>query len=70
MIKTETQVTYQRQYNKAKIEAFKDAVKNISWNEVLNESNDPGKTYNEFLKLFMGVYEAHFPLKRKQNKNK
>ena len=44
----ETTVTYQREYNKANIESFKDAVKNISWNEVLNESNDPEKAYNEF----------------------
>ncbi len=37
----ETSVTYEREYNKANIESFKQAVKNISWNEVLNESNDP-----------------------------
>jgi hypothetical protein len=66
----ETTVTYQRDFNKANIESFKDAVKNISWNEVLTESNDPEKAYNEFLKLFMGVYEANFPFKRKQNKTK
>ena len=66
----ETTVTYQREYNKANIESFKDAVKNISWNEVLNESNDSEKAYNEFLKLFMGVYEANFPLKRKEKKRK
>ena len=69
----ETTVTYQREYNKANIESFKDAVKNISWNEVLNESNDPEKAYNEFLKLFMGVYDYMrqiFHLKEKKTKQK
>jgi uncharacterized protein YqgV (UPF0045/DUF77 family) len=32
----EITVTYQREYNKANIESFKDAVKNISWNEIFN----------------------------------
>ena len=34
---------YQREYSKIYKEAFLDALKNISWNEVLNESNDPEK---------------------------
>jgi hypothetical protein len=36
----------------------------------LDESIDPERTYNEFLKIFMDVYEVNFPLKRKQNKTR
>ena len=64
----EATVTYQRVYSETNISAFKNAVKNISWKEVLNETNDPEKAFNEFLKLFIDAYDAQFPLKRKQNK--
>jgi hypothetical protein len=50
--------------------AFKDAIKNISWEEVLNETNDPEKAFTEFMKLFMDIYDAKFPIKRKQNKTR
>ena len=66
----EATVTYQRVYSETNISAFKNTVKNISWKEVLNETNDPEKAFNEFLKLFMDAYDAQFPLKRKQNKSK
>ena len=36
----------------------------------MNETNDPEKAFNEFLRLFMDEYEIHFPLTRKQNKPK
>ncbi len=48
-------VTYQRVYSETNISAFKNAVKNISWKEVLNETNDPEKALNEFVRLFMGA---------------
>ena len=34
---TENAAIHQRNYNKANISAFKDAIKNVSWSEVLNE---------------------------------
>ena len=66
----EVTVTYQRLYSESNIEAFKDAIKNISWEEVLNETNDPEKAFTEFMKLFMDIYDAKFPIKRKQNKTR
>ncbi len=66
----EDTVTYKREYNENNISAFKNAIKNLSWKEVLNETNDPEKAFNEFLRLFMDEYEIHFPLTRKQNKPK
>jgi hypothetical protein len=66
----EVTVTYQRLYSESNIEAFKDPIKNISWEEVLNETNDPEKAFTEFMKLFMDIYGAKFPIKRKQNKTR
>ncbi len=59
-------VTYQRSFNKINTEAFKT----LSWDNILNETNDPEKGYNEFLKMFLDLYEANFPLKRRQNNRK
>ena len=66
----ETTVSCQRIYSKTDIDAFKNVVKNISWEEVLNEPKDPEKAFDEFLKLFMKIYDAQFPLKKKQSKLK
>ena len=62
--------TCQRVDGNAKIEAFKDIVKNLSWKEVLNETNDAEKAFNAFTTLFMDLYNAQFPFKRKQDKGK
>ncbi|XP_028408826.1 uncharacterized protein LOC114531415 [Dendronephthya gigantea] len=60
-------VIYQRVYNHVNMNNFSKAIKNASWDEILNEANNPEKAYNEFLELFLGLYEVNFPLKRKQN---
>ena len=49
---------------------FKNAIKTLSWNNILDVTDDPVKAYNEFLKILADVYEANFPLKRKQNNRK
>ena len=67
---TENAAIRQRNYNKANISAFKDAIKNVSWSEVLNEKNSSEKAFNEFMTLFMEMYNKHFPLELKQNKSK
>jgi hypothetical protein len=67
---TENAAVRQRNYNKANISAFKDAIKNVSWSEVLNEKNSSEKAFNEFMTLFMEMYNKHFPLELKQNKSK
>ena len=66
----EATVTYQRVYSETNISAFKNAVKNLSWKEVLNETNDPEKAFNEFLRLFMDAYDAQFPLKKTKTNKK
>jgi hypothetical protein len=63
--KNVSNVTYQRTFNKINTEVFKTVIKTLSWNSILDEINDPVKAY-EFLKIFVDVYEANFPLKRKQ----
>ena len=66
----EATVIYQRVYSETNISKFKNTIKNLSWKEVLNETNDPEKAFNTFLRLFMDAYDAQFPLKRKHNKSK
>ncbi len=60
--------TYQRIFNKANIEDFNKSIKNLSWNTILNELNDPNKAYKEFLQKFTDVYETNFPLKKIKNR--
>jgi hypothetical protein len=51
-------------FNKASIETFSHAIKDISWNEILSEMKDTETAYNKFLKLFTNLYDANFPLKK------
>ena len=62
-------VTYQRIFSKININTFINEVKDTSWNEILNESNDPEKVCNQFLKMYLDLYETNFPIKQKINKN-
>ena len=62
--------TYQRLFNETNTKAFKNAIKSLSRDSILLETNDVEMAYNKFLKIFTGVYEANFPLKRKQNTKK
>jgi hypothetical protein len=54
-------ITYQRKFNNANTEAFKKAINNLSWKNIINETNDPEKAYKEFLEMFSEVYETNFP---------
>ena len=49
-------VTYQRIFSKININTFINEVKNTSWNEILNESNDPEKACNQFLMMYLDLY--------------
>ena len=62
-------VTYQRIFSKININTFINEVKDTSWNEILNESNDPEKACNQFLKMYLDLYETNFPIKQRINKN-
>ena len=67
---TENKQVIQRVCNKANILAFKDAIRNVSWNKVLNETNNSEHAFNEFMKLFTETYNKHFPHKIKQKNPK
>ena len=43
------------------IDTFVNEIKDVCWNEIMNEMNDPEKAYNHFLKRFLDIYEANFP---------
>ena len=62
-------VTYQTIFSKTNINTFFNEVKNTSWNEILNESNYPEKACNQFLKMYLDLYETNFPIKQRINKN-
>ena len=57
-------VKYQRTFCKTNTEAFKNEIRNLCWDNVTNETNDPVNAYKEFLKIFTCIYEANFPLKK------
>jgi hypothetical protein len=57
--KNVSNVTYQT-FNKINTEVFKNVIKTLSWNSILDEINDPVKA---LCKIFVDVYEANFPLK-------
>ena len=69
--KNVTDVIYQRLINKANTDAFKEEIKNISWNNILNETNNPEKAYQEFFKTFSKCLRSKFPCykKKKQCEN-
>ena len=58
----------QRIFSKININTFINEVKDTNWNEILNESNDPEKAYNQFLEVFLHLYETNFPIKQRINK--
>ena len=65
---------YKRIINKTNRETYKNSMKNISWDNVMNETENPDKAFNEFSRLFTDLYNANFPIKQKNktkiNKNK
>ena len=63
-------VTYHRIFSKTNINTFENEIKDIYWNEILNETNDPEKAYIQFLGVFLDIYEANFPIKQRKNSKK
>jgi hypothetical protein len=60
-------VTYHRIFSKTNINTFENKIKDICWNEILNETDDPEKAYIQFLGVFLDIYEANFPIKQREN---
>jgi hypothetical protein len=58
-----------RDFSKQKIDAFKEVLRNLRWETVLN-SNEVNESYENFWSDFNVLYELHFPAKQiKFNKN-
>jgi predicted site-specific integrase-resolvase len=65
-VSTNKTIIYQRVFNETNKEAFKNAIKSLSWNNILNETNDAEMAYNEFLKMFTDAcIPGKFPTKEK-----
>ena len=60
-------VTYHRIFSKTNINTFENEIKDICWNEILNETDDQEKAYNQFLGVFLDIYEANFLIKQRKN---
>ena len=58
-----------REINDKFIAYFKTLVSIVDWKYVLNE-NSPNDAYNEFLRIFFGLYNETFPKQKVQIKQK
>ena len=55
---------YKRIFNNSNIKLFTNTIKNIPWENILNNTN-PTESFDEFSKIYTTAYETHFPLKCK-----
>ena len=55
---------YKRIINNSNIKLFTNTIKNIPWENILNNTN-PTESFDEFSKIYTTAYETHFPLKCK-----
>ena len=51
-----------REFNNENIKTFKYLLENISWDNYL-QTTSPNDSYNNFDKIFCGVYDIAFPNK-------
>ena len=58
---------YKRVINNSNIKLFTNTIKNIPWEDVLNNTN-PTETFDKFSKIYTTAYEIHFPIKCKPNR--
>lgn len=68
--KTVNNFTERRYFTDENVAAFKNALSNLTWAEVMN-STDPNIAAQNFSELFKDLYDIYFPLKRARiNRNK
>ena len=61
--------SFSRDFSEHNLIQFKNNLSNISWNNTM-DSEDTQESYDNFSKLFLDLYEMHFPLsKKKFNRN-
>ena len=58
---------YKRVINNSNIKLFTNTIKNIPWEDVLNNTN-PTETFDKFSKIYTTAYETHFPIKCTETK--
>ena len=58
-----------REINNKSIAYFKTPLSIVDWKHVFNE-NSPNNPYNEFLRIFFGLYKEAFPTQRIKIKRK
>jgi hypothetical protein len=50
-----------REINQTNIESFVNSIKNISWNNMLNDKNNPQDAFTDFSSSLLSVYNSSFP---------
>ena len=58
---------YKRIINNSNIKLFTNTIKNIPWENILNNTNHT-ESFDEFSKIYTTAYETRFPLKCKPNR--
>ena len=61
---TQNKSRYQRIINKQNISYFTNEIRNMSWENILNNSN-PANAFDEFSKSFTEIHEKNFPHSKK-----
>ena len=57
-----------REINQTNIESFVNSIKNISWNNMLNDKNNPQDAFTDFSSSLLSVYNSSFPWRDKKIK--
>ena len=57
-------VYYKRIFNEENIQSFIKTIKDTSWENILNNADNPDNAFNEFSELFMTAFETNFPQTR------
>ena len=59
-----------RQFKNFKSEKFRDELKNISWDTILMNINDPNEMWEKWKEIFLEIANKHAPIKTRRVRNK
>ena len=60
--KTNTNLTFTRNFSDKNISKFRDLLSNVKWTDI-NSHSDPNKAYNDFFNRYPNLYNSCFPLR-------
>ena len=60
--KTNTNLTFTRNFSDKNISKFRDLLSNVKWTDI-NSHSDPNKAYNDFFNRYSNLYNSCFPLR-------